>query len=74
MSPVLRTMGTDVTHCGDIGCGQLVKILNNMLLFQNVAALAEAIALARRNGVAPDMLLARCRKARATVSRCAATG
>lgn len=57
VEPVLRTMGTDVTHCGDIGCGQLVKILNNMLLFQNVAALAEAIALARRNGVAPDMLL-----------------
>ena len=34
-----------------------MKILNNMLLFQNVAALAEAIALGRRNGVAPDMLL-----------------
>ena len=46
VEPVLRTMGTDVTHCGDIGCGQLVKILNNMLVFQNIAALAEAIALA----------------------------
>lgn len=57
IEPVLRTMGTDVTHCGEIGCGQVVKILNNMLLFQNVAALAEAIALGRRNGVAPDMLL-----------------
>jgi 3-hydroxyisobutyrate dehydrogenase-like beta-hydroxyacid dehydrogenase len=54
---VLRTMGTDVTHCGDIGCGQVVKILNNMLLFQNVAALAEAIAIGRRNGVAADVLL-----------------
>ena len=57
IEPVLRTMGTDVTHCGGIGCGQVVKILNNMLLFQNVAALAEAIALGRRNGVAPEMLL-----------------
>lgn len=55
--PVLGTMGTDVTHCGPIGCGQVVKILNNMLVFQHTAALAEAIAIGRRNGVPPDMLL-----------------
>ncbi len=58
INPVLQTMGTDVTHCGPVGCGQVVKILNNMLVFQNVAALAEAIALGRRNGVTPDLLLA----------------
>jgi 3-hydroxyisobutyrate dehydrogenase len=57
INPVLQTMGTDVTHCGPVGCGQVVKILNNMLVFQNVAALAEAIALGRRNGVAADLLL-----------------
>ena len=34
IQPVLETMGTDVTHCGPIGCGQVVKILNNMLVFQ----------------------------------------
>jgi hypothetical protein len=50
-------MGTDVTHCGPIGCGQVVKILNNMLVFQHCAALAEAIAIGRRNGVAPEVLL-----------------
>jgi 3-hydroxyisobutyrate dehydrogenase-like beta-hydroxyacid dehydrogenase len=55
--PILETMGTDVTHCGPIGCGQVVKILNNMLVFQHTAALAEAIALGRRNGVPPDVLL-----------------
>jgi 3-hydroxyisobutyrate dehydrogenase-like beta-hydroxyacid dehydrogenase len=57
LAPVLGTMGTDVTRCGPVGSGQVVKILNNMLLFQNVAALAEAIGIARRNGVAPEMLL-----------------
>jgi 3-hydroxyisobutyrate dehydrogenase len=57
ISPVLRTMGTYVTHCGPVGSGQVVKILNNMLLFQNVAALAEAIGIARRNGVSPETLL-----------------
>jgi hypothetical protein len=50
-------MGTDVTHCGPVGCGQVVKILNNMLVFQHCAALAEAIAIGRRNGVAPEVLL-----------------
>ena len=57
MRPVLETMGTDVTHCGGIGCGQVVKILNNMLVFQHTAALAEAMAIGRRNGVPPEMLL-----------------
>ena len=57
IKPILDTMGTDVTHCGPIGCGQVVKILNNMLVFQHTAALAEAIAIGRRNGVPPDVLL-----------------
>ncbi len=55
--PLLDTMGTDVTHCGPVGCGQVVKILNNMLVFEHTVALAEAIAIGRRNGVAPDVLL-----------------
>jgi 3-hydroxyisobutyrate dehydrogenase len=55
--PILETMGTDVTHCGPIGCGQVVKVLNNMLVFENTAALAEAIAIGRRNGVPPELLL-----------------
>ena len=55
--PILETMGTDVTHCGPVGCGQVVKILNNMLVFQHTAALAEAIAIGRRNGVSPEVLL-----------------
>lgn len=55
--PVLDTMGTDVTHCGPVGCGQVVKILNNLLVFQNTQALAEAMALGRRQGVPADVLL-----------------
>ena len=55
--PVLETMGSDVTHCGPVGCGQVVKILNNLLVFQNTHALAEAIALGRRHGVPAEVLL-----------------
>jgi 3-hydroxyisobutyrate dehydrogenase len=57
LRPILETMGTDVTHCGPVGCGQVVKILNNMLVFQHCGALAEAIAIVRRNGVPADVLL-----------------
>ncbi len=57
IKPILETMGTDVTHCGPIGCGQVVKILNNMLVFQHCGALAEAIAIGRRNGVPAEVLL-----------------
>jgi 3-hydroxyisobutyrate dehydrogenase len=56
--PLLECLGTDVTHCGGVGSGQVVKILNNMVLFQTVNALAEALALGRRAGMDPALLFA----------------
>ena len=50
-------MGTEVPRWGEAGFGQIEKILNNMVLFQNVCALGEAIAVAKRNNVSPDILL-----------------
>ena len=55
--PLLAHFATDVTHCGGPGAGQALKIVNNMLLFQNVAALAEALALIRRLGLDPELAL-----------------
>jgi 3-hydroxyisobutyrate dehydrogenase-like beta-hydroxyacid dehydrogenase len=57
IEPLIRCFATDVTNCGDIGAGQVTKILNNMVLFQTVNALAEAVAVARRSGVDPALLL-----------------
>jgi 3-hydroxyisobutyrate dehydrogenase-like beta-hydroxyacid dehydrogenase len=57
IEPLLRHMGSDVTHCGDIGCGQVVKLINNTLLFENVAAIAEMMVVAERAGVAPATLI-----------------
>jgi len=51
IGPLLRHMASEVTHCGDAGAGQTVKILNNMVLFQTVVALAEALSIARAQGV-----------------------
>jgi 3-hydroxyisobutyrate dehydrogenase-like beta-hydroxyacid dehydrogenase len=49
--PLLGTMASEVTHCGGVGAGQLVKIMNNMVLTQTVIALSEALAAARHAGV-----------------------
>ena len=57
IEPLIRCFATDVTHCGDVGAGQVTKILNNMVLFQTVNALAEAVTVAKRNGVDPALLL-----------------
>jgi len=54
--PLLATFASDITLCGPVGCGQVVKIMNNMVLFQTVAALAEAKAIACRAGVDATLL------------------
>jgi len=50
VKPILACCASDITHCGAIGSGQVTKILNNMVLFQTVAALSEAYAIARHAG------------------------
>ena len=57
LRPLLAHIAQDVTHCGPVGSGQAVKILNNMILFQNVRALAEGLAIARRQGIEPATFL-----------------
>ncbi|MBR0695579.1 NAD(P)-dependent oxidoreductase [Bradyrhizobium lablabi] len=57
IEPLIRCFATDVTRCGDVGAGQVTKILNNMVLFETVNALAEAVAVAKHNGVDPKLLL-----------------
>jgi 3-hydroxyisobutyrate dehydrogenase-like beta-hydroxyacid dehydrogenase len=51
IEPLLRCMASDVTYCGPLGSGQIVKQLNNMVLFQNVIAIAEAHAIATAAGM-----------------------
>lgn len=57
IQPILSYMGTDVTHCGDTGCGQVVKLVNNALVFENTLALAEMMVVAERAGVEPSTML-----------------
>lgn len=57
LRPYLACMGTEITHCGPVGAGATVKLMNNMVVAQTVVALAEALAVARASGaVRPEVL------------------
>ena len=57
VQPLLACFAAEITHSGAVGSGQLSKILNNMVLFETVAALSEACAIARSEGLDPARLL-----------------
>jgi 3-hydroxyisobutyrate dehydrogenase-like beta-hydroxyacid dehydrogenase len=57
LEPLLSGMGSDIVHAGGTGNGQVIKILNNMVVFMNIHALAEALAIGRAAGVDGKLLL-----------------
>jgi len=56
LQPYLSCMGTDIVQAGGVGAGQVLKIMNNMVLFINMNAVAEALAIGRAAGVDPHTL------------------
>ncbi|MFL5825882.1 MAG: NAD(P)-dependent oxidoreductase [Thermoleophilaceae bacterium] len=55
--PLLDAMGELIVHVGELGQGEMAKLINNMVAATNAAALAEALVLAQATGVNPDALL-----------------
>jgi 2-hydroxy-3-oxopropionate reductase len=49
--PVLSAMGTTISHIGESGAGQVCKACNQVAVAINIQAVAEAMTLARQNGV-----------------------
>jgi 3-hydroxyisobutyrate dehydrogenase len=54
--PVLKVIGSNVFYAGQIGAGNVVKLVNNMLAFINMMGAAEAIVLGTKAGVDPNVL------------------
>jgi 3-hydroxyisobutyrate dehydrogenase len=54
---VLQAVGTLVIHCGELGAGHVVKIVNNLLVGVLVPVCAEALALGVKAGVRADTLM-----------------
>ena len=57
IEPLIACYANDITLCGDVGSGQVVKILNNMIVAETVNAVAEALTIGRRAGVDGALLL-----------------
>jgi 2-hydroxy-3-oxopropionate reductase len=49
--PSFRAMGTTITHVGEVGAGQTVKLCNQLVCAINLQAICEALALGRASGV-----------------------
>jgi 3-hydroxyisobutyrate dehydrogenase-like beta-hydroxyacid dehydrogenase len=49
--PVLETFGRNVLHIGDVGTGQIAKMINNMLLWATMVANFESLSLAKAMGM-----------------------
>ncbi len=54
--PILEKMGASVTRCGDIGAGNTTKLANQIIVACNIQALAEAMTLAQKAGVDPQLV------------------
>ncbi len=51
--PVFEVLGSNITHIGDIGAGQVAKTANQSIVAVTSAAVAESLTLAQRAGVDP---------------------
>ncbi|MGB5466505.1 MAG: NAD(P)-dependent oxidoreductase [Sedimenticolaceae bacterium] len=51
--PVFAVLGSQFTHVGDIGAGQVAKAANQIIVGLNIGAVAEAMALVQAAGVDP---------------------
>ena len=53
---IMKAMAGSVVHTGDIGAGNVTKLANQVIVALNIAAMAEALTLATKAGVNPDLV------------------
>lgn len=52
--PVLKALGNRIVHIGDVGCGQIAKAANQIIVGLTIGAVAEAFSLAKHGGANLD--------------------
>ncbi len=55
--PLLQCMGSSVTLTGPVGAGNTTKLANQIMVACNIAAMGEALALATRCGLDPEVVV-----------------
>ena len=53
---LLSKMGKSVVRCGEIGAGNTTKLANQIIVALNIAAMSEALVLATKAGVEPELV------------------
>ncbi len=56
VKPVLECMGTSVTLTGAVGAGNFTKLANQIMVAANIAGMGEALTLAAKAGLDPDVV------------------
>ena len=56
--PVFEAMGKTITHVGEIGAGQTVKLVNQILVVGSMMSMGEALLFAQAGGVDLEKVLA----------------
>jgi 2-hydroxy-3-oxopropionate reductase len=54
--PILKCMGASALLVGDVGAGNVTKLANQIIVALNIAALSEALVLATKAGVDPELV------------------
>jgi|ECHnycMinimDraft_1075156.scaffolds.fasta_scaffold11702_1 3-hydroxyisobutyrate dehydrogenase len=54
--PIFQAMGKTIVHAGGVGYGQMLKLLNQVVVGVNMLALAEVMTLAERAGIDQEIL------------------
>jgi len=55
--PVFEAMGKNLFYLGDSGMGEVAKLVNNLIMAINLAALSEGLGLARKAGLDPETFI-----------------
>lgn len=53
---IMKAMAGSVVHTGEIGAGNVTKLANQVIVALNIAAMSEALALATKAGVNPELV------------------
>lgn len=53
---ILKAMAASVIRVGDIGAGNTCKLANQAIVAVNIAAVSEALVLAQKSGVSPELV------------------
>jgi len=56
LEPLFGVMGANLFHVGEVGAGNVAKLVNNMLAFSVMMSNAEALVLGAKAGVDPNVL------------------